>query len=207
MRFGAVLAGLLLFGGLIALTPVAIERLHIDDPRERRTKTFSRELAEDVRVSRHGVYGVDFVRCGTCRLEKRKKGPLTFGAFNILVLEDLRVVFPENATKSKSSPRADDAASPKEMLSGMGLGDSFWMSHGVVPRFSGVRIERLEVCRFDGTNVLSAFTARYAESARRGLKLTDCLISLPSGSQKVDHAMLCVRPVPRLEWDGGELTF
>ena len=34
------------------------------------------------------------MRCGKCFLEKMRKGVLTFGGLNVLVLEDLKVVIP-----------------------------------------------------------------------------------------------------------------
>ena len=59
-----------------------------------RKRNFTVGVAEGLSVRRHGVYGVDFVRCGKCRIDKRKIGGFSIGCFNDLVLDDLSVVIP-----------------------------------------------------------------------------------------------------------------
>ena len=75
-----------------------------------RKKVFQQTFVEGLRVTRHGFRGVDFLQCGKCRLEKRKQGFITFGGFNVLVLEDLSIVLPpDGVTVDDSNVSAGDS--------------------------------------------------------------------------------------------------
>ena len=77
--------------GIVLLLPFAARSPADNGHGAKTSKRFSRELAADVSLRRHGVYGVDFVLCGSCWIEKLKHGPFTFGGLNVLVLKDLAV--------------------------------------------------------------------------------------------------------------------
>ena len=60
---------------VLFMIPGWLERIHLEPKTHSRpAKSFRRELAEGVRIGRHGAYGGDFVRCGKCFLEKMRKG-------------------------------------------------------------------------------------------------------------------------------------
>lgn len=194
--------GFLLLVGLIAMTPFALDNL--DDPRTGKVpihvKVFQRVLGKDLRVSRRGVYGVDFLRCGSCRLEKMRREPFTFGGLNALVLEDLHVVLPEEAWSFQNPQSSDTSA--REILKGMGVGDSFLRAQGVNWKFSGLRVERLEVSRLEGTNTIP-FIMSSGGAKRDGLHLSDCAVISQTGTNRVGDAVLMVKPVPCLRWRNG----
>lgn len=221
LSFGATAAFLAGWGVWIAIRatdmPVQTE--------PRKAKVFRQNLIKDLRVTRHGVRGVNFIKCGACRLEKRRQGVLTLGGMNMLVLEDLEVVIPPD-DPSKPSPQRSGAHAASEHVDGtavasvdeksdakavvrrMGIGDGFLAERGLAYRFSGVRISKLKVSRLEGSNtVVRVFTARSAEAESDGLSLSSCRISRPEGEEEVKHAKLKRdgRSL-RLEWHGGSMV-
>lgn len=170
-----------------------------------RRRNFSVGMADGLSARRHGYYGIDFVRCGKCRMEKRKPGPLTFGGFNVLVLEDLSVVLPGRSERMAFSA-SDKPQTAKELARAMGIDDGVLKSVGWKPRFSGLRISNLLVSTLDvATNVVSRFAAAYAEAESDGLRLQDCRIFFPAETNFVRSAVLMMNPTLHLEWQGGEL--
>lgn len=166
-------------------------------------KRYHRDIAEGLVLNRHGVYGVDLVRCGKCSVRKKKRGLITFGGMNELVLEDLKVVLPQ-MTNGTETARGSNA-SAHEVLAGMGVGDSFLKSNGVNLRFSALLISGLEVSQLVGTNVVEAFRARRGEAVREGLRLEGCEVAATEGLKSVGRALLRVKPQLRLEWSGGQM--
>ena len=108
-RYGLLVVGSIAFalvvggGTWLALRYVDAHGLGGARTAQRQKKEYRKVLAEDLRVTRHGVPGVDLLRCGICRLEKRKKGPLTLGGMNVLVMEDLSVVLPPEDSPERLS--------------------------------------------------------------------------------------------------------
>ena len=51
-------------------------------------KRYSTEIAEGVRLRDFRHFGVDLLSFKSCRIEKLRRGPVTLGAFNVLVLEE-----------------------------------------------------------------------------------------------------------------------
>lgn len=193
---------LILLGVLVilAVLPGLLDSVRLEDKAVRRTKRYSQVMAEDAVLNRHGVYGVDFVRCRRCSVEKLRRGPLTFGGLNALVLEGLQVVLPPrtNETVTTSEP-----TTAREVVGRMGLSDSFLRSQGASLRFSELRIEDLTVSLLRGTNVVRAFSAARAEAKRDGLHLRNCVI-MRENTNRVSRAVLKVKPFLRLEWAEGE---
>ncbi len=184
----------------------------------KKAKVFHRTLIEDLRVSRHGVMGVDLIRCGVCRLEKRKKGVLTFGGMNTLVLEGLEVVLPpeEGGESVGGGPDANrpggDGQDARAVVRRLGISDDFLAKRGVPFKFSAVRIAGLSVGRLAGSNrVERIFSARSGVSRRDGLALSECRLCQTGadggeGERELGAARLVLDGrALRLVWDGGAI--
>ena len=87
----------------------------------------------------------------------------------------------------------------------LGMNDDFLRAQGAGLKFSGLRIERLQLSCLEGTNVVKVLSARTGEIKGDGLYLTDCSIMNCKGTNEVDLAILKHKPHLRLEWTGGEL--
>ena len=180
---------------------------------ERRRVKLNRDIAEDVKVSRFGIYGIDFVSCARARMEKLKRGPIALGCFNVLILDELKVVLPDVCAKTdvsdEDSPGSDALAkmSPSELLSQMGVSSEFLAMNGIVKRFSGLRINGLEISRLDAaTNVVRVITTRKAELKRDGLELLDSTINVGGYQKNVSKAMLKrSKKSLKVVWATGEL--
>lgn len=191
-------------------TFVALRCVDEGTPKSRtaRNKVFRRTLAENVRVTRQGFRGIDFVSCGVCRLEKRKKGFLTLGGMNVLVLEDLSVVIPPEAVgDGGKSDIADGNGDTVDIMRRLGVSDGFLANRGMPVRFSGVRVSHLAVDRMtDGEVREAVFRATSANAVKGGLALSGCEVAMPSGEMsRVGKAMLAKRGHRLcLSWAGGE---
>ena len=201
---GLVGAGLICWGTLFALRYVDSG---LNRPKQAQAKVFRRTLVEDLRVTRHGIRGVDFIRCGACRIEKRKKGLFTFGGMNVLVLEDLSVVLPEVEEKDEPPEKGDDDV--RGIVQRMGVSDGFLKERGIPMKFSGLKISNLSVGRLDETNrPYAVFAAKSAEAVRGGLRLSRCIVyeRETKSPVSVTGAMLVrVGNKLRLKWNGGEM--
>lgn len=199
---------------LAALLLVASGRLDHDaaDVRAGRKRSFAVGVAEDVSVRRYGVFGIDFIRCGKCRIEKRKLGALTFGAFNELVLEDLSVVVPPvgffaESDGARISSGAKTSPSAEDLTAGLGIGKDFLLSQGCNLRFSGLRITDFALSTLDAaTNVVMRMWARRAEAKRDGLRLSDCLLVEDGRTNRVAQAVLRINPL-RVIVENREIVF
>ena len=208
LSFFGFLLLLMVITGSFFLVPEVAEKISS----ERRHVKLNRDIAEDVRVSRFGFYGIDFVSCARARMEKLKRGPFTLGCFNVLILDELKVVLPDVCAKTDMfggvSPEHDALAkmTPSELLSQMGVSSDFLAMNGVVKRFSGLRINGLEISRLNAaTNVVRVMTARKAEMKRNGLELLDSTINVDGYQENVSKAML-IRSKKSLKvvWSAGE---
>ena len=200
------------------LFAVAVARLALDSSRIEnidrigvRKKQFNRTLVEELTVSKHGYYGIDFVKCGSCRIEKRRKGLLTFGGLNVLVIDGLQVVLPPNMkdaclSQGDSGQRSSEAHS---IVGSLGVSDGFLARHGLPRKFSGLSIKALSVNRLseDGRSVEKVFEADKAEAARKGLLLSGCTIFANRDSGEFVGDAMCskVGDELRLVWQGGEI--
>lgn len=134
-------------------------------------------LFDGVRV-RSGAGDSPVISCGSARIVKRKAGPLTFAAYDILLVDRLVVTFSGAVDTTRST-----AVSDADFLSG----------HLLFPetengrdrprlladrKFSGVEICQLELLVRDanGGSACSVLRAERAEGVRnRSLLLTDCV--------------------------------
>lgn len=167
-----------------------------------RKRRFSLGIAEGLSLGRHGLYGVELVRCGRCRIEKRKLGALTLGCFNVLVLDDLSVVIPP----AKHGRAKTGGASASRLAERMGISRDFLRAQGCGLRFTGLRVNDLSVATLDAaTNVVLRFRAERGEFAGDGLRLEKCDIMNDANIVRVDRAALKADPALRLVWRDGEL--
>ncbi len=213
-RFWLVAFGALALAGLLGTAVwLAVSRSDPTDGMEPppKKKVFRRTLIEDLRVTRHGVIGIDFIKCGACRMEKRKKGVFTMGGLNTLVLENLDIVLPpedgDGGGESQPSGTRDPAGDARDVVRRLGISDDFLAKRGLPFRFSAVRIAGLSVGRLAGSNrVERIFSARSGESGRDGLALSGCCLVDGDGERNVGGARLVLAGrTLRLAWDGGSI--
>jgi len=195
--------------GAMALSFVVVQRLDAqEDRRPPVKKEYARTLVEGLRVGRHGLYGVDLVKCKSCRLQKRKHGIFTLGAMNILVIDDLSVVLPrEYGADSVASDEGDTDA--RALARRIGVSDGFLSGRGVVPKFSGLKINGLSVSRLtDENKPVVAFTARSAEAVRGGLRLSGCIVHDDAQTSRPVSGAMLARSDSKLclTWTGGRMN-
>jgi hypothetical protein len=184
--------------GLVATLAVAIGVVFLweDDAlspeRPARRKVFSRAVAEGVRYRDCQTLGVDRLAFKSCRVEKRRSGAITFGAFNVLVVEDLVLNLPE------APPGGGAAAVPPDGWLASGLTETLLRSQGLgAGRFSGMRVDGLTVNRCTSNGLERVFAASRADSGLGGasLRLRACVVRAPDGSEaKVGEARLVLKP-------------
>lgn len=175
-----------------------------------RRRNFTANIAEGLSLRRHGSYGVDFIRCGNCRLEKQKLGGLTIGCFNVLCLDDLAVVIPDELRTrgSDGSQENSTGMSAVELARGIGIDRDFLKSRGQKLAFSGLRVTKLALSTLDAeSNAVLRCVAARGEAKRDGLHLEGCGIVSGSVTNIVGTALLTVKPELKLSWLGGEMRF
>ena len=210
MKFAATIAGALAFvmsAGALAFFAARYVNFDEDSERKPRQKHYRETLVEGLAVNRHGLYGVDLVRCRSCRVEKRKKGIFTLGGFNVLVIDDLDIILPPEEGCERPATEGD-GDSPRSMARRMGVSDSFLSARGMPISFSGLKINGLSVGRLTAENKPEpAFAAKSAKAVRGGLKLSGCIVyGAHDESWHVSNATLAyVDRKLRLTWDGGEM--
>jgi len=162
----------------------------------RRVKQFSQIVAEGVSIKDYSQPKYERVRFRSCRIEKIKRGPFTFGAFNELVFDDVIINFPvlTNRTSEGVSPKGD-------VTKHLGLPDTI---PGVDNRgFSGLRINGLILnkCTSNGlSHVLSAKKAEYGIG--KTLQLRDCWLILEQGSNYHKRAeLMYVAPNIKIQYE------
>ncbi len=205
----AILIPVVFLAGVAAISLLAVRHLDVLDtqPEERRQKVLRRTIAKDINVGGHGLYGVDLVRCRSCRIEKRKQGLFTLGGLNVLVLEGLSVVLPPASTAQKDG-ELDQPSSMSQLARDLGVSDGFLSARGVAPKFSGLKVLGLSVSRLvDGNKSEKAFSAQTAEAVRGGLKLKDCVIYAEGESPRPVAGAMLARAGGKLclSWDGGRM--
>ena len=160
--------------------------------------------------------GVDSVQFESCRVEKMRMGFFALGGFNVLCFKGLVLNLPLEAEDSEAKSeerrgkrdvgRAKSEEAGKELLAGLlpkSLTEKSWL---VAKRFSGIRVEDLKVNRIVSRSVVvPVFAAKKMRNRGKSLELTNCRVFADDGSTNlVAKAMLRLKPVPALVWDGGE---
>ena len=175
--------------GLAVAVCLHMKEVARPSPAPVRQKRYSIPVAESVRYRDLDHLGVDRFTFKGCRIEKRRRGAITFGAFNVLVVERLTVNIPALSEKT-GSPEKGGAE---------GFAERFLQSQGFAAgRFSGLRVDGLTVNRCSSNRVERIFTAALAESGfakNEGLKLRECVVPAPDGSAaRVVDARLVMEP-------------
>lgn len=166
-------------------------------------KEYSKLIAEGVRYRDFANVGVDRFAFKNCHVEKRRKGALTLGAFNILVVDELVLNMPSAVQTSKASQ-----GSLLNNIKESGFAETFLHSQGYAPgRFSGLRINGLSVNCICSNSIRRIFSAERAESdmQTKGLKLRACTVFSADGNERhVTSAQWVLAPGPTLIYhDGG----
>lgn len=195
-----------MFLGSMTLVRLSESLVHRDGDALPAEKRYVRPVADGLRMSRHGIYGRDLVSCDSCRIEKRRHGPFSFGGSNLLVVENLAVTLLPNG---ESFPVEDVAQCPSGIAQRIGISKDLLQAHNVPLKFSGVKIRKLGVGRLspDGKTVTNIFTAKEAETSWRGLELRSCVVMSPDGeAENVGKATLVMKDNDmRLLWGGREM--
>ncbi len=152
-------------------------------------KQYSCLIAEEVRIRDYKTFGVDVIAFKSSHVEKRRRGPITFGSFNVLVLDELVLNLPSGAADEADDTdrtlRKGDFA--KELPPLLGLNAA---------RFSGIRINGLTVNRCFSNRVEHVFSAGWAEGGiGQPVSLRECVITSESGDKEMVHkARLELKP-------------
>ena len=85
---------------------------------------------------------------------------------------------------------------PKSLMERTGL---------IAKRFSGIRVDGLQVNRVVNRSLVPVFAAKTMKNRGKSLELTNCRVFADDGATNlVAKAMLRLKPVPVLVWNGGE---
>ena len=182
-------AGFVVTLGLAVAVCFSLNDMSRASPAFVRLKRYSVPVAEGVRYRDLEHLGIDRFTFKSSRIEKRRSGAITFGAFNVLVVEGLTV----------NIPALSGSTAAPEKAGAEGFAEQFLQSRGFVGgRFSGLRVDGLTVNRCFSNRVERVFTAALAESGfgkKEGLKLRECVVPAPDGSEaRVAEARLVMEP-------------
>ena len=208
-----IITALAVFAGLVWLS-VRVSREGFAEPaRARREKRFSTEVAEGVRFRDFQTHGIDLLAFTSCRVEKLRRGAVTFGAFNVLVLENVVVNLPPEgaAAGNNETPEAGGSSQPAETDAADFI-SLFKSLQGLTHiQFSGMRIHGLEINRHleDGQTAWR-FAAELAEGGvgiGEHIRLSGCVVYAPDGAvARAGAARIEIKPRPTLVYtkDGAE---
>lgn len=162
-------------------------------------KRYAFDVAEGFRL-RNPKLPVDSIAFRACRIEKMRRGVLTLGGFDVLIIDDLVLNLPLGRADLDESPDTNEV---RRLSSQVGLTDAVRKSVGLGGRkFSGLRINGLAVNRIAGRGVQPVFTAAFAENRGKSLALKGCVVFDGANSNKVGNATLCLGPA-KIDWIGG----
>ena len=163
------------------------------------SKRYAFDVAEGFRL-RNPKLPVDSIAFRACRVEKMRRGVLTLGGFNVLVVDDLVLNLPLGRSDLDDSPDTNEV---RRLTSQVGLTDAVRKSVGLGGRkFSGIRINGLAVNRIADSGVQPVFKAAFAENRGKSLALKGCVVFDGEISNNVGDAKLCLRPA-KIDWVGG----
>lgn len=140
-------------------------------------KILTHKIAEGLSLQSGRLPGVELVRFESCRIEKQRMGGFSFGAFNMLVIDDLKIALPPDDPKEVLTDRPENqsevAAVPTDGLPGK----EFRNLLSAYPRFSALEINGLSVDEVvaDGNQRKNILTASKVVAGRNStLTLSDC---------------------------------
>jgi len=205
----AIVFSALILAALMAACLVAVLKIDLTPaPEKGKAPVRTQDLAEGVRLSRHGLYGVDLVSIGKAHMRKLRKGPFSIGAINELVLEDVSLALPEeiwregigNREKGVGEGEGEEKGEgrretgPKKMLTRLGIKTDNLRMGGRMPRFSALVIRNLRVARLEGTNAVPWFAAEHGEAKREGLSLENGYTVESGKTNAWKEAILVIEP-------------
>lgn len=164
-------------------------------------KVFDRDLAEGARVwnPKTGVVSVQF---DSCRVMKRRLGPVACGGLNVLCLVGLtlNLPFPE-----RSGLEVEKTGTVGGTPVSGGLLDRFQFSAIPFDRVSGLYVKGLVVNRVVKQSSVPVFAAREMRSRGQLFQLSGCAVFADGRTNLVGKATLALKPSPVLAWRGGSL--
>jgi len=184
---------------------------HVNAPA--RATQFSRDVAEGTRFRDFEHFGIDLLAFKSCRVEKLRRGAVTFGAFNVLVLEDVAVNLPMGATATGDGGGSPETGGGEARVAGETGTDGFISLFKSVQglthiQFSGMRIHGLAVsrCLADGS-LLRMFSAGLVEGGvgiGERIRVSECVVYSPGGDgEAVSKARIELKPKPALVYEKG----
>lgn len=188
---------ILLFSGVaLGLSVLCYLALHHSVLDGKVSKVYGRDVADGMRVWNPKA-GVDSIRFESCRVEKLKSGPITFGGLDVLCINGLVVNLPfpeEEGGVDAGGSKSTIEGIPKSLLHKAAL---------PFERVSGVRIRGLAVNRIEGRCEVPVFAADEMRNRGRSLVLTNCRVFEAGKTNLVRKATLTMTPSPVLAWNGG----
>jgi len=187
---------------------VAVLKIDLTPPDEKgKGPTRTRDFGEGIKISQHGLYGVDLVSIGHVHMRKLRKGPFSIGAINELVLEDVSLALPEEIWREEKKVKGEGEGEgeerqtgPKRMLTRLGVKTANLKLGGKLPRFSALSVRNLRVARLEGTNAVPWFAAEHGEAKREGLALESGYVIEGGVSNAWKEAILYVEPELKLKY-------
>ena len=165
-------------------------------------KRYAFDVAEGFRL-RNPKLPVDSIAFRACRIEKMRRGVLTLGGFNVLIVDDLVLNLPLGKSDLGES---SDTNEVRHLSSQVGLTAAVRKSVGLGGRkFSGISINGLTVNRITNRGVQPVFTASFAENRGKSLVLKGCVVFDGAISNNVGNAALHLRPA-KIDWTGGSVN-
>ena len=172
-----------------------------------------RTVAEGLRLWNPKA-GVDSIRFDSCRVEKMRMGFFALGGFNVLCIKGLVLNLPLEEGKSEEvrgereegRAKREEGREMREMPFAGLLPKSLMERTGLIAkRFSGIRVDGLQVNRVVNRSLVPVFAAKTMKNRGKSLELTNCRVFADDGATNlVAKAMLRLKPVPVLVWNGGE---
>ena len=186
--------------GLAALCVLCM-RHSLSEDSAKPTKVFARDVAEGMRVWNPKA-GVDSIRFASCRVEKMKSGPITFGGLNVLHFKGLVLNLPFTDDEERETG-GDAPQEPAESLAGI---PKSLLRKASLPtyRVSGIVVDGVTVNKVENRAEVPVFAADELRNRGRTITLANCRVFDGGRTNFVGKATLRMTPAPVLAWHGGE---
>ena len=197
MKIWGYIAALLVIATVAGIIVISIKvDISYLDPAQTKNKQYSHELAENVRYFDLEFIDRELFTFKNCRIKKLRRGAFTFGAFNVLELDDLVInipVAPDGASGVKATQGKNEATNSflRVFSSFRTMGKR---------RFSGIEINNLTLNKYLTANLYVQIEALQANCKfNTELALKQCDISTNKQNKvHVSDAVIQFRPVPAL---------
>ena len=175
---------------------IKVDALQYGSVSVRHKKKYSFEVAEKVRYFDYEFLERELFTFTSCRIKKLRRGAFTFGAFNVLEMEDLVINIPVSKA-DKFGPLAADNDSVESNTFVRVFSSFRTMGKR---RFSGIEINHLTINKYLTTNQYVQIEAVRAESRfKKKIKLEQCTISINAQEKvRVSDAFIELKPDPKV---------